>query len=315
MAQDMRLDVVIPTYNRQQSLSRTLESLERARVPPALSVSVTVVDNNSTDNTRLMVEGWKDRLPGLNYVYEKRQGRSFALNAGIRATSGDLIGFIDDDEEIDESWYETIHDIFTTRKVGFIGGPYIPKWEIDPPNWLPKKYCGVLGDIHAGDEILPFDENYPGILMGGNAVLKRTILNEVGLYMTSVSRRGKLLLAGEDEDMYQRLLMAKANGLYIPHLRIFHHIPAERLTKRYFRRWCFWRGVSSAVLDRARPADVTYLLGVPRYLYGAAARGMVSNVKSIFTRGDAGHRFSNELASWDLAGFFYGKHFFSRGEV
>ena len=73
--------------------------------------------------------------------------------------------------------------------------------------------------------------------------------------------------------------------------------------------------MSSAVLDRERPADVAYLLGVPRYLYGAAARGMLSNVIGMFSGGDAGYRFSNELASWDLAGFFYGKHFFSPGEI
>lgn len=311
----MRLDVVIPTYNRQQSLSRTLYSFHRAGVPKGLIVGITVVDNNSSDDTRLVVERWREKLPGLSYVYENRQGRSFALNAGIDATSGDLIGFIDDDEEIEESWYETVYDAFTTRDVDFIGGPYIPKWEIEPPKWLPKKYCGVIGDIQAGDEIVPFDESYPGILMGGNAVLTRTILNRVGLYMTSVSRKGKKLLAGEDEDMYQRLLMAKAKGVYLPHLRIFHHIPAERLTKRYFRRWCFWRGVSSGVLDRERRAEATYLFGVPRYLYGAAARGMLSNVVNVFSRRDPSDRFSNELASWDLAGFFYGKHFYSPGEV
>ncbi len=311
----MRLDVVIPTYNRQQSLSRTLCSFQRARVPKGLIVGITVVDNNSSDNTRLEVERWKERVPGVSYVYENRQGRSFALNAGIDATSGDLIGFIDDDEEIEESWYETVYDAFTTRDVDFIGGPYIPKWEIEPPKWLPKKYCGVIGDIQLGEEIVPFDKSYPGILMGGNAVLTRTILNRVGLYMTSVSRKGKKLLAGEDEDMYQRLLMARAKGLYLPHLRILHHIPAERLTKRYFRRWCFWRGVSSGVLDRERPAEVTYLFGVPRYLYGAAARGMVRNVVTVFSRKDPSHRFSNELASWDLAGFFYGKHFYSPEEV
>ena len=311
----MRLDVVIPTYNRQQSLSRTLYSFQRARVPRGLTVGITVVDNNSSDDTPSVVEKWKDKLPGITYVYERRQGRSFALNAGIEATAGDLIGFIDDDEEVEESWYESVYQAFTTRDVDFIGGPYIPRWEIEPPRWLPKKYCGVIGDIQATDEIVPFDNNYPGILMGGNAVLTRTILNRVGLYMTSVSRKGKKLLAGEDEDMYQRLLIAKAKGLYLPHLRIFHHIPAERLTKRYFRSWCFWRGVSSGVLDRDRPDKVTYLFGVPRYLYGAAARGMLSNVASIFSSTDPGHRFSNELASWDLAGFFYGKHFYSPGEV
>jgi glucosyl-dolichyl phosphate glucuronosyltransferase len=311
----MRLDVVIPTYNRQQSLARTLGSLQKARVPNGLSVGITVVDNNSSDETRLVVERWSQELSGVSYVYENKQGRSFALNAGIQATSGDLIGFIDDDEEIEESWYESVYDAFSSRDVDFIGGPYIPNWEVEPPNWLPRKYCGVIGDIQAGDRIVPFDESYPGILMGGNAVLKREILNRVGLYMTSVSRKGKKLLAGEDEEMYQRLLKANAKGLYLPHLRIFHHIPAERLTKSYFRRWCFWRGVSSGVLDRQQPADVRYLFGVPRYLYGAAARGMLSNVVGVFSSTDASCRFTNELASWDLAGFFYGKHFYSPEEV
>jgi glycosyltransferase involved in cell wall biosynthesis len=310
----MRLDVVIPTYNRQQSLSRTLESLDRARVPDGLAVSVTVVDNNSTDETRAVVEGWKTRLP-VSYVYEPRQGRSFALNAGIDATKGDIIGFIDDDEEIDESWYETIQEAFKASDLDFIGGPYIPKWEIEPPPWLPRKYCGVIGDIQAGEKIVRYDRDYPGILMGGNAVLTRAILTNVGHYLTSVSRKGKILLAGEDEDMYARLLEAKAKGLYLPGLKIFHHVPAQRLTKQYFRRWCFWRGVSSGVLDRTRPSQVVYLFGVPRYLYGAAARGILNNVASVWRRTEPSHRFSNELAGWDLAGFFYGKHFYSPDEV
>jgi glycosyltransferase involved in cell wall biosynthesis len=311
----MRLDVVIPTYNRQQSLSRTLESLERARIPNGLDVSVTVVDNNSTDETRAVVESWTTRLDRLSYVYERRQGRSFALNAGIDATHGELIGFIDDDEEIDESWYETIQHAFTTWDVDFVGGPYIPRWEIAPPAWLPRKYCGVIGDIQTGDEIATFDQSYPGILMGGNAVLTRAILTKVGHYLTSVSRKGKILLAGEDEDMYVRLLEAKARGLYIPGLKIYHHIPAQRLTKQYFRRWCFWRGVSCGVLDRTRPCEAAYLFGVPRYLYGAAARGILGNVASVWRRTEASQRFANELAGWDLAGFFYGKHFYSANET
>jgi glucosyl-dolichyl phosphate glucuronosyltransferase len=311
----MRLDVVIPTFNRKESLSRALQSLAAAHVPEDLIVSVTVVDNNSTDDTGLVVQKWQTRLPRLSYVFEKRQGRSFALNAGIESTSGDLIGFIDDDEEIDQSWYDTIHRAFTTREVDFIGGPYIPKFECAPPAWLPNDYCGVIGDIRGGDDIVPYDENYPGILMGGNAVLTREILNKVGRYLTSVSRKGKRLLAGEDEDMYGRLLGSKARGLYMPELRIFHHVPAERLTKRYYRSWCFWRGVSAAVLDRKRREKVTYLLGVPRYLYGNAARGMLRNLGSIWKPSDTSRRFSNELKTWDLAGFFYGKHFYFPEEI
>jgi glycosyltransferase involved in cell wall biosynthesis len=307
----MRLDVIVPTFNRQELLQRTLQSLLIARVPPGLTVGVTVVDNNSSDDTRRVVEDWQAKFTDrLNYVFERKQGRSHALNAGIESTDGDLIGFIDDDEEIEESWYDCVHNSFSTMDVDFIGGPYIPRWEIDPPSWLPKEYCGVIGSIEVGELTIPYDETYPGILMGGNAVLTRAIFTKVGRYLTAVGRSGARLLAGEDEDMYQRLLEANAKGVYLPNLKIFHFIPAERLTKRYFRKWCFWRGVSLGVLDRNRPSKVAYLGGVPRYLYGKAARGGLRNLIAPLRTSNPAQRFSNELAMWDLLGFFYGKHFY-----
>src|SRR5262249_44060363 len=109
----MRLDVIIPTFNRQLLLDKTLASLWRAGTPPGLAVRVTVVDNNSRDRTREVVERWQARFAGrLQYVFESQQGRSSALNAGIRATDGDLVGMIDDDEEIDAGWYARLYDAF-----------------------------------------------------------------------------------------------------------------------------------------------------------------------------------------------------------
>jgi len=103
-------------------------------------------------------------------------------------------------------------------------------------------------------------------------------------------------------------LAAGARGMYVPELIIYHFVPTERLTKRYHRAWCFWQSVSSAVLDRIRPQPTAYVLGVPRYFYGRALRGTVRLV-SIWNREPA-DRFSKELALWELAGFFYGKHFY-----
>lgn len=308
----MRLDVIIPTYNRQSLLERALESLFIAPIPKGMQVGITVVDNNSSDNTAVTIQNWKARFGDrLSYVFEPRQGRSHALNAGIKTTGGDLVGFIDDDEEIASNWYECVCGAFSTMDVDFIGGPYVPKWEIPPPQWLPKAYCGVIGWIDGGDQVRPLDASYPGILMGGNAVLSRAILEEVGNYQTFLGRSGDKLLAGEDDDMYRRLLRANAKGMYLPHLKIFHYIPATRLTKSYYRKWCFWRGVSQGLLDHISPQAASYLLGVPRYLYGDAARGLWGNVSTFLRRTrNPAERFANELATWDLIGFLYGKHFY-----
>ena len=308
----MRLDVIIPTYNRQPMLERTLRSLLAATVPSGMEAQVTVVDNNSKDRTRQFVESQMELFGGrLRYVFEHKQGRSHALNAGIAATDGDLVGMIDDDEEIETGWYVRIHRAFLENGIDFIGGPYVPRWGAECPVWFPASYKGVVGWVDSGDEVRSFDENFEGMLMGGNAVLRRSILARVGPYSTSLGRTDKHLLSCEDDDMYQRLRAAGARGLYLPDLIIYHYIPPERLTKRYFRRWCFWHGVSQGMLDRERRSAVAYFGGVPRWLYGRAARGALATAKELPKRNkDAARIFANELALWDLAGFFYGKHLY-----
>ena len=149
----MRLDVIIPTYNRQNLLPLALNSLFTAEIPAGLEVSITVVDNNSTDETRHVIDSFRERFgERLNYCFEPQQGRSHALNAGIRLTSGDLVGIIDDDEEIDPNWYKTAFEKLSSGQLDFIGGPYVPRWSIPPPEWLPPDYGSVVGWVDGGDK-------------------------------------------------------------------------------------------------------------------------------------------------------------------
>src|SRR6185437_12293410 len=166
----MRLDVILPTFNRNELLKLTLESLLAAEVPPELSVSITVVDNNSSDPTRETVESYGPRFSGrLHYVFEKKQGRSHALNAGISATSGDLVGMIDDDEQIGRQWFRRIYEMFAGGEVDFIGGPYVPHWPASPPSWLPRNHAGVIGVVDGGSQHVYGTSDAE--LMGGNAVI------------------------------------------------------------------------------------------------------------------------------------------------
>jgi glycosyltransferase involved in cell wall biosynthesis len=306
----MQLDVIIPTYNRADLLKFTLESLLTAAIPSGLKVNVTVVDNNSKDGTKSLVESFRERFGDrIRYHFESKQGRSHALNAGITSTTGDLVGMIDDDEQIDSAWYQTVYDAFSSKQLDFIGGPYVPRWAMPVPEWLPPQYGGVVGWVEGGNKERPFDSNYPGILMGGNAVLKRSILEKVGLYATWLGRTDKGLLSGEDEDLYHRLLAASARGMYLPNLIIYHYIPPERLTKKYFRSWCFWRGVSLGLLDRKRKLPCAYLFGIPRWHYRKAAQGLVSKVTELFvTPKDPAKAFASELGIWDCIGLLYGRH-------
>jgi len=249
----------------------------------------------------------------LDYLFELRQGRTFALNAGIAHARGELIGTIDDDEEIDVHWYERVYQAFAENpQLDFIGGACVPRWGAERPEWLPESHGSVIGWVDGGNRVVPYDENYPGILMGGNAVLKRTVFERVGVYSTELGRTAKGLLSCDDEDMYRRLLAAKTFGLYLPDLIIHHYVPPERLTKSYYRRWCYWNGVSRGWLGRGQREPVTYLGGVPRYLYGNAVRGIAEIAAGVFrpVARQPKRRFTNQLAVCDLIGFIYGTHFY-----
>ncbi len=305
----MTLDVVVPTYKRSQLLRRAIVSLLQAPIPGTLDVTIFVVDNNSEDDTEQVIRELQSQTSRqLVYLKETNQGLSHARNAGIRSGTGDIIGFIDDDEEIHEDWYNVVGREFADPATQFIGGPYLPNWAAPPPPWLPPGYHSVIGVVVPKPRS-PFGGSFPGNLMGGNAVIRRSVFDRVGLYSTKLGRSGKGLLSDEDEEFYRRLCSADLHGMYVPDLVIHHYIPVERLTRKYHRRWCYWRGVSQGYADRGLKESLPYVLGIPRFRIGRAVRGLISIPKYLLSREGAGQAFAAELASWDLLGFIYGKHF------
>ena len=308
----IRLDVLIPTRNRSRLLALALDSLLSAPVPQGLVVRVIVINNGSTDSTGPFLEWATARYRGrVEVIYERRRGKSRALNAGIAASNADLIGMIDDDEEIDARWYEEIYRAFQDPSLDFIGGPYHPKWMTSPPEWLPREYLAVIGSVESAPEARDFGPDFPGILKGGNAVVRRSVLLKAGPYADHLGPSGDArLLSCEDEEMYLRLLASGARGRYLPTLAVHHHVCAWRMTPAYFRRWCFWRGVSRGLMDRSHPMRVTYLAGVPRFLYGRAAQGLL-NVTARALGSNRPRDFGDELSVWDLAGYWWGRHIYT----
>lgn len=305
----MKLDVVVPTYNRSSLLRLTIASLFAAPIPDGLSVTIIIVDNNSKDDTEAVVS--KIAVPSdrsLVYVKETKQGLSHARNAGIDAGNGDIVGFIDDDEEINIDWYEVVARELKDPSVDFIGGPYLPKWAAPQPDWLPPGYHAAIGAVYPKPRAA-FGPSFSGNLMGGNAVIRRTVFAQIGNYSTRLGRSGKGLLSEEDAEFLRRLMKAEIHGMYIPELVIHHHIPAERLTRKYHRSWCYWRAVSQGVVARELTEPVPYTFGIPRYRIGRAFKGILSVPRHLVSSKGKGMAFAGELASWDLIGFIYGKYF------
>ncbi len=305
----MKLDVVVPTYNRSGLLLSAISSLLEAPIPPGLDVTVFVIDNNSKDDTEEVVRKIEAESAGrVRYIKETRQGLSYARNAGIAAGSGDVIAFIDDDEEIDAQWYTVIAREFADPATQFIGGPYLANCQTPMPSWLPPGYNGVIGVIEPKPRSI-MNASFPGNLQGGNAVFRRAVFDQVGPFDSRLGRSAKGLLSEEDAELYRRLISAKILGFHVPDLIIYHYIPASRLTRSYYRSWCYWRGVSHGIADKKRREPAAYFLGLPRHRIRKAALGLAAMPMNLSpTRGE-GAPFTRELAFWDLLGFIRGKFF------
>jgi glucosyl-dolichyl phosphate glucuronosyltransferase len=303
------LDLIIPTHNRADLLVRLLNSIRSARVPDGVTVRTIVVDNNSTDSTRAVVEQAQAAWPGaLEYRFEPVQSKSVALNHGLSLVRADIVGMLDDDEEIHPEWIAVVARTFEDPEVHFISGPYLPRWGAPAPVWLPKEFPAVIGWMDAGNRTLEYGRDYDGVMMGGNAVVRTAAGRAVGWYDASLGRVGTRAGSGcEDVDFFERLLHSGCRGYYVPELAIYHYIPPYRLTKRYHREWCFRRSVAQAELDALRRQPVAYLLGVPRYMIGTAVRSVVLLAAAV-VRGqwNSSAAFSRELTLWELLGFVAG---------
>ena len=108
----MDLSAVLCTYNRARLLDAALRSLESMRKPSGLSWELLVVDNNSNDHTKAVVEAARRRgsLP-CRYVFEPRQGKSHALNTGIAHAKADVLAFTDDDVTFEGGWLGAVGEI------------------------------------------------------------------------------------------------------------------------------------------------------------------------------------------------------------
>lgn len=241
----IRLSLVIATYNRAEQLMVTLGSVAMQNAE-AESWECIVVDNNSSDNTRERVEAFKSEHNSLNirYIFEQNQGLSYARNAGIMASRGDIVAFIDDDERIVADFVSAYIDLFDQHPDAMAaGGEIIAEYPTGRPRWM-SRYTErpIANPMSFGDRVKLFPSSrIPG---GGNMAMRRRVFDSIGMFNTSLGRTGKRLLGGEESDLFERIVKHEYRVYYAPRAVMYHIIPKEKLSRDYFVRLATNTGIS-----------------------------------------------------------------------
>ncbi|MFH1316289.1 MAG: glycosyltransferase [Candidatus Woesearchaeota archaeon] len=105
------ISVVIPAYNSEKTISKCLSSLLNQSYD---NYEIIVVDNNSKDSTKDIINHFKSKSKKIKMVFEPFVSRGAARNAGISASKGKIIAMIDSDCIAPKEWIEKI--TFPIRK-------------------------------------------------------------------------------------------------------------------------------------------------------------------------------------------------------
>jgi glucosyl-dolichyl phosphate glucuronosyltransferase len=269
----MHICIGLPTWNRADVLYRTLQQLFQVTVPDGVSLEVFVVDNNSTDHTQDILKRF-DREGRLRVLFEKRQGRSWALNRAISEAEGDYIIWIDDDILVSEGWLAAYSAAFRHYpRAGVFGGSIVPRVESDVPDWFPDALDvigGVFGKCTPPEgEIDPMG---PFLPFGGNVAV-RLELQKQHLFDVRLGRQGGNLLADEEARMIRAVLSSGHTGRWVPEARVEHLVPASYLKISHIRRYYHDRGVSAMIANSTDGSPM--LFGRPRWAWRQAVQGEI----------------------------------------
>ncbi|WP_298435878.1 glycosyltransferase [Geobacter sp.] len=265
----MDISVIICTFSRQGYLYKVLLDLLSQESVSQISYEVLVVDNNSTDNTKGVCEEFTTKYPDVfRYVFEERQGKTFALNTGIRESRGRIVAFTDDDVVIDKRWLFSINQAFVVhRDCKAFGGRVLPLWPDTLPPWIAKEgvfrnTSGAIVEHDYGNMVKSYS---PGMFpIGANMFFSREIFEKYGWFNEALNMKIKKLPMLEDMEFCNRLLKRKENFLYIPDSVVYHPIYQDRLSKNYIRKHAFKSGRAQYIINANLNSKQLVLLSIQK---------------------------------------------------
>jgi glucosyl-dolichyl phosphate glucuronosyltransferase len=294
------ITVLVCTYNRCQSLGLTIESVAIQTLPRSLSWEILVIDNNSSDGTRQVVEDFQRRYPErIRYMLEPRQGVSYARNTGIQEARGEILAFIDDDETAATGWLENLTANLHNAEWAGAGGRVVPPAGFSHPHWLSPDNSFASGPLAIFD-LAQEAGQLTETPFGANMAFRKDVFHRYGGFRTDLGRSGASMLSNEDTEFGRRLFAAGQRLRYEPSALTYHPVEERRLHREYFLNWWFNKGRSDIRELETQP-NRNFLFGIPLRLFRATAWEAVRWTIAA----QPARRFAYKVNVWNCVGQVY----------
>lgn len=214
----MRFSIIIATYNRSGLLARAIRSIENQNYK---DIEIIVSDDASNDNTRQVVEGFKD--PRIVYLCnDAHRGLSATRNAALKIARGVFFVFMDDDVTLRGDFLEALDKITSENNIAVLSPRIIDPQTNEPfVNYFLNKERKELGY---------FDFN---CFLGGTHIFAKEIIRRAGFYDERFGI-GAEFHASEESDYFFRLKKLDEKIVYCPGLVAYHSLVKEQSADKVF---------------------------------------------------------------------------------
>jgi len=253
------LSLCICTYNRCDQLRVSLQSLHSIGDAFTGADEILIIDNNSSDQTKCVVEDYYEYLP-IRYIFEVEQGLSNARNRAIKEFRNDVLMFIDDDVTVCSQTIVAMREgLKRYPQHGFFGGQIAVGWQGEPASWyhddslplinglLVQYNLGASDLVYTQDMLLPY---------GANFTVRRDLIEAVGEFDVTLGVKGAEIGRGEESDYFDRALKLGFSGVYLADAIAEHRYQTDRLNLAYLIRYGKEKGRVATLHDGARPERV-----------------------------------------------------------
>lgn len=224
---DISVSIVVATYDRPERLYHCLTHLVQQN--SRRSVEIIIVDNHPESGLTPPIVA---KFPGVILVKESRQGLSFARNAGILASTGDIIIATDDDVTVSPGWLEKLISPLVREDVMVVTGNVLPL----SLTAFSQQLFEVYGDGGLGRGFTRWEANrkwfdsfrfqgVPTPLLGGtaNAAFRASIFHHPGIgLLEEMLGAGSPAGAGEDIYTFYKVLKSGYTIVYEPMAWVWH---------------------------------------------------------------------------------------------
>lgn len=244
----IKYSIIIPTYNGGGRLEKCLLHLALLKNPKD-DFEIIVIDNGSTDNTKLICESFNNKFNNLEYFYDATPGLLTGRHVGATESKGEILCFIDDDSFVDKNWLLGIEKTFSNPEVVLAGGPNTPYYEEKQTKWLKyfwtsTPYGNYMGELSLIDFYKKEMKVPTWFVFGCNFIIKKDILFKYGGFNPDCMPPTLQRLQGDGETALSLKLQAAGYmAHYNPQIKNNHLVPRSRMTLEYFKKRAFYQGV------------------------------------------------------------------------